>query len=95
MSGTLQLLDSLASVDLLHLDDLGAENTSDWVLEQLYSIVNTRYEEERSMVLTTNLQPDRLGEQIGQRTVSRLVEMCGDPIPLDGTDHRQVYRPVV
>ena len=52
-------LDRLASVDLLHVDDLGAENRTDWALEQLYSIVNTRYEDERSTVVTTNLMPGR------------------------------------
>ena len=34
----------LVAVDLLHLDDLGAEKQTDWVLEQLYSLVNERYE---------------------------------------------------
>ena len=66
-------------VDLLHLDDLGAERATDWVLEQLYSIVNARYEEERSLVITTNLDPEQLAEQIGPRTVSRISEICGDP----------------
>ncbi len=42
--GMLDLLDRLGAVDLLHIDDLGAENSTDWVLEQLYSIVNSRYE---------------------------------------------------
>jgi DNA replication protein DnaC len=88
----LQLLDSLASVDLLHIDDVGAERTSEWVLEQLYAIVNTRYEEQKSIVVTTNLQPDALTAQITERTVSRLVEMCGDPLPLFGTDKRREYR---
>jgi DNA replication protein DnaC len=91
--GTLDLLDRLATVDLLHLDDLGAENTSEWVLEQLYSIVNTRYEDERSLVITTNLDPEQLAEQIGARTVSRIIEICGDPLPLFGHDHRREYRP--
>ena len=35
---------SSCAVDLLHLDDLGAEKQTDWVLEQLYSLVNERYE---------------------------------------------------
>ena len=39
------LLDRLTAVDLLHIDDVGAEKTSPWVLEQLYAIVNARYEE--------------------------------------------------
>ena len=53
--GMIGFLERLAAVDLLHIDDLGAENTTDWVLEQLYSIVNTRYEDERAMIVTTNL----------------------------------------
>ncbi len=84
----LALLDRLAEVDLLHIDDLGAERTSDWVLEQLYAIVNARYEEERSIVVTTNLEPTALAEQITRRTVSRLHEICGDPLPLRGADRR-------
>lgn len=91
--GLLALLDRLATVDLLHVDDLGAEHRTDWVIEQLYSIVNTRYEDERSIVVTTNSLPAELEEQIGGRTVSRLVEMCGDPLPLFGTDARREFRP--
>ena len=87
--GKLDLLDRLGTVDLLHIDDVGAEHTSEWVLEQLYSIVNTRYEDQRSIVVTTNLQPDELAKQIGARTVSRLIEMCGDPLPLFGADRRR------
>ena len=84
------LLERLAAVELLHIDDVGAEQSSPWVLEQLYTIVNTRYEDGRAMVLTTNLDPPRLREQIGERTVSRLVEMCGDQLKLDGSDQRVV-----
>ncbi len=87
--GLVGFLDRLAAVDLLHIDDVGAEHTTDWVIEQLYCIVNARYEAERSIVMTTNLDPTELAEQIGQRTVSRLVEMCGDPLPLFGADHRR------
>jgi DNA replication protein DnaC len=102
-----QLIDKLCSVDLLHIDDVGAEQTSSWVLEQLYTVVNTRYEDKRSIILTTNLiagerrrpasvpesewdaRPDaELRAQIGDRTVSRLYEMCGDPLPMFGDDRR-------
>ena len=89
----LELLDRLAAVDLLHLDDLGAERTSPWVIEQLYSIVNSRYEEQRSVVVTTNLSREDLVEQIGERTVSRLTEMC-DELPLFGHDRRETFAPV-
>jgi DNA replication protein DnaC len=89
--GLLGLLDRLATVDLLHIDDLGAEHRTDWVLEQIYSIVNTRYEDQRSIVITTNNMPEELEAQIGARTVSRLVEMCGDPLPLFGSDQRMSF----
>jgi DNA replication protein DnaC len=81
------LLDRLCAVDLLHVDDVGAEQTSPWVLEQLYTIVNTRYEDGRAVMLTTNLAEDALREQIGDRTVSRLGEMC-TVLPLHGEDQR-------
>ncbi len=90
--GKLDFLDRLTAVDLLHIDDLGAENRTDWVLEQLYSIVNARYEAERAIVATTNLMPDELSERLGPRTVSRLVEICGDLIPLFGEDKRREFR---
>lgn len=83
-----ELLDRLAAVDLLHIDDVGAERTSPWVLEQLYAMINARYEEQRSVVITTNLERDALGEQIGERTASRLEEMC-EVVPLFGADARR------
>jgi DNA replication protein DnaC len=81
------LLDCLSAVDLLHIDDVGAERTTDWVLEELYSIVNARYEDQKSMLITTNLDPAELGAQITMRTVSRLAEMC-DKLQLLGHDRR-------
>ncbi|MBA3866424.1 MAG: ATP-binding protein [Solirubrobacterales bacterium] len=86
----LTFFERLTAVDLLHIDDLGAEKRSDWVLEQLYALVNERYESQRSILVTTNLDEPELKEQIGERTVSRLVEMCGScMIPLHGDDHRE------
>jgi DNA replication protein DnaC len=82
------LFERLATVDLLHIDDLGAENRTEWVLEQLYALVNERYEAKRSLVVTTNLEEQQLEDQIGGRVVSRLVEMCGDPLPLFDEDRR-------
>jgi DNA replication protein DnaC len=51
-----RLLDRLTEVDLLHVDDVGRQMSTPWVLEQLYAIVNARYEEQRSIVLTTNIE---------------------------------------
>lgn len=90
----------LTSVDLLYIDDLGSERHTDWVVEQLYALVNERYENQRSMLVTSNASSDigsglhQLEEQIGPRTVSRLVEICGDPLPLFGSDQRVEARAV-
>jgi DNA replication protein DnaC len=116
-SNLLDLLDRLSSVDLLHIDDLGAQHTTPWRLEQLYSIVDARYQSGRAILATTNLMPDDLSlqmatrvqgadenrervlvsdkasEQVGKRIVSRLIEMCGDPLPLFGDDKRREFRP--
>jgi DNA replication protein DnaC len=94
----------LTSVDLLYIDDLGAERQTDWVVEQLYALVNERYENGRAVLLTSNAAAKeekgkgsvalveqgqrQLADQIGSRTVSRLIEICGDPIPLFGPDRR-------
>ena len=92
--GYLAFFDRLVSVDLLHLDDLGAERLTDWVLEQLYAIVDRRYNDERSIAFTTNLEEPELTEQVGARTVSRLIEMCdGNPLPLFGQDRRVEMAP--
>jgi DNA replication protein DnaC len=87
------LFAQLVNVDLLHLDDLGAEKQTEWVLEQLYALVNERYEQERAIVVTTNLiETGALEQQIGRRTVSRLTEMT-DQLPLFGPDLRERYDP--
>jgi len=90
----------LTSVDLLYIDDLGSQRQTDWVVEQLYAIVNERYERRQPLLVTSNapeaksaeksvdLGHQLLAEQIGARTVSRLDEMCGGPIPVFGTDRR-------
>ena len=93
-TASFDLLDRLAAVDLLHIDDLGAEHQTDWVLEQLYSIVNARYEARRAILATTNLTPEELSEQIGPRTVSRLEEICGHPLPFFGEDRRRRFEVV-
>jgi len=87
----MQLFRRLCAVDVLHLDDLGTEKRTEWVLEQLYSIVNERWQNERSIVVTTNITDlDELREQVGTRTVSRLTEICGEPVPIMGRDLRIV-----
>jgi DNA replication protein DnaC len=59
------------------------------VLEQLYTIINARYQDERSIIVTSNLDPLELGEQLGERIVSRLEGAC-ELLPFYGPDARRV-----
>lgn len=89
---------ALAAVELLHIEDLRVAQPTEWVLEQLYLIVNMRYEERRSIVFTSDIgsdedgplvpNPPELAEHVGARTYSRLLGMCGDPVLIMGTDRR-------
>ena len=83
------LLERLVSVDLLHLEDMAAAAPNDWVQQTFYTVINDRYQENRSVIFTADVeQPPHLARYLGQRTYSRLMEMCGDPIPMFGPDHR-------
>jgi DNA replication protein DnaC len=84
------LMDSLLAVDLLHIEDLAVARPTEWVLEQLYTVVNARYQDERSVVFTADVRaPELLAEHSGERSVSRLAEMCGERlIGIFGKDQR-------
>jgi DNA replication protein DnaC len=87
-SSYLDLFRRLSRVDLLHLDDLGAEKRTEWVVEQLYAILNERWQDRRSVVVTTNATEDELTDQLGPRIISRLSEMC-EWVPIMGPDLRR------
>jgi DNA replication protein DnaC len=91
-----EVLRPVLAADLLVLDDLGAEKTSEWVEETLNLIVNHRYSERRITLFTSNYDdkpdhtdPDSLIFRIGVRMRSRLHEMC-DFLHLDGADFREL-----
>jgi len=92
----LDILRPVMSADLLVLDDLGAEKTSEWVDETMNLIVNTRYNERRLTILTSNYpdipddtDPNSLLFRIGGRMRSRLHEMC-EFVVMDGADYREL-----
>ena len=81
------LLEDLTDVEVLILDDLGAERPSDWVRERLYLVINQRWQTQRITCFTSNEALDQLEKAIGARTLSRLV---GDAVTLTlaGQDYR-------
>ena len=92
----IEVLRPVMAADLLVLDDLGAEKTSEWVDETMNLIVNTRYNERRLTIFTSNYQdipddtdPNSLLFRIGFRMRSRLHEMC-EFLVLDGADYREM-----
>lgn len=88
-ASTSEVVELVKNVGLLLLDDLGKEKPTDWVAEQLYTIVNHRYLAELPTIVTTNHTPQQLGAQIGQATAWRLVEMSeGYIVKVEGTNLR-------
>ena len=69
------------------LDDLGAEKASEWVKEQLYMLINYRYEHMLPIVITTNNSGAELDKELGRLTLSRLVEMT-KPVKIQAGDYR-------
>jgi DNA replication protein DnaC len=89
-----QVLRPVIEADLLVLDDLGAEKTSEWVEETLNFIVNERYSQRRATIFTTNYEekedrddPNSLLGRVGFRMHSRLYEMC-EFLEYEGADFR-------
>lgn len=84
-----KLFETVKTAELLVLDDLGAEKASDWVREQLFMLINARYENLLPTIITTNSSLEELAEPnvLGQRIVSRIVEMT-DGVIIETEDYR-------
>jgi DNA replication protein DnaC len=93
----IQVIRPVIEAEILVLDDLGAERLTDWVEETMNLIVNTRYNERRPTIFTSNYplqapaksHAETLHERVGFRVYSRLHEMC-DFVELDGVDYREL-----
>lgn len=83
--------------DLLIIDDLGKERPSEWVLEKLFQIVNTRYENMLPIIITTNYNEKELVKRLSigndgktaESLVSRLNEICLE-IDTNFQDYRKI-----
>ena len=98
---TSETVQAVKETPFLVLDDLGSEKMSEWVGEQLFCIVNHRYNERLQTVVTSNYSPteiighmatvDRRGNVIddmqGQRIMSRIYGMC-ERVEIRGADWR-------
>lgn len=74
--------------DLLIVDDLGTELTTEFVRSALYQIVNTRLMTGKKTIISTNLAPDTLTERYGAATLSR-IRGSYQVLPFYGADLRK------
>jgi DNA replication protein DnaC len=100
----LEILAPVFEAEILVLDELGASKPTDWVWDTVAHILNTRYNDRRTTIITTNYanlgplagmtetqrsaREESLGDRIGERMRSRLQEMCV-VVEMQGEDFRQ------
>jgi DNA replication protein DnaC len=100
----LEVLAPVFEAEVLVLDELGASKPTDWVWDTVAHILNTRYNDRRTTIITTNYanagplgtetgargtgREETLGDRIGERMRSRLQEMCV-VVEMQGEDFRQ------
>jgi DNA replication protein DnaC len=100
----LEVLRPVFEAEVLVLDELGASKPTDWVWDTVAHILNTRYNDRRTTIITTNypnagplgtesgvrgaMREETLGDRIGERMRSRLQEMCV-VVEMQGEDFRQ------
>jgi len=93
----LKVLEPVFEADVLVLDELGASKPTDWVRDTMMQIINTRYNDKRVTIFTTNYSDSRkrdedsieiLEDRVGVALRSRLYEMC-KTVVIEGEDYRK------
>lgn len=79
--------DLIVRKNLLFIDDLGAEKVTEWVEEVIYLVINSRYENNYPIIITSNYPLSGIAERVGDRVASRIKEMC-HIVKLEGEDRR-------
>lgn len=81
--------ENILGCDLLIIDDLGAEFTTQFTVSALYNIVNSRELEGKPTIISTNLTPEQLLSTYSERIASRILNNY-TLLRFDGTDIRQI-----
>ena len=79
LSGRNDVVDRLCRYPLLIIDDFGMERGTEYALEQIYNIVDSRYHSRKPLIVTTNLTLDEIRhpqDTAHARIYDRLLEMC-------------------
>ena len=93
----LKVLQPIFDAEILVLDEIGASKPTDWVRDTMAHIINTRYNDKKLTIFTTNYLDNRkaereetLEDRIGVRLRSRLFEMCRT-VHIEGYDFRKTF----
>lgn len=81
-----EIIETLNNIDVLVLDDLGAEKSSEWAWEKLFEIVDSR--QGLHTIYTTNYNPEDLEVKLGERNFSRIVNRDTTVVEIEGDNHR-------
>lgn len=87
-----QFIDSLNRYSLLIIDDLGIERNSEFALEQVFNVIDSRYRSKKPLIVTTNLTLTELNsapDVAHRRIYDRILERCA-PIRINNRNIRQV-----
>lgn len=89
-SGRNDIVDDLCRYPLLVIDDFGMERGTEYALEQVYNIVDSRYRSRKPLIVTTNLTLDEIRHPhtAHARIYDRLLEMCV-PVSCIGVSFRK------
>jgi DNA replication protein DnaC len=97
-SSEMQILSPVYEAEVLVLDELGASKPTEWVKDTMTHIINTRYNDKKVTIFTSNYldtkanqYDETLTERVGERLRSRLHEMC-KVVTLVGEDYRKNVR---
>ena len=85
------LMSRLNDARLLIIDDLGTERNTDYALEKVYNIIDSRYRVEKPLILTTNMTVREMQENTDtryKRIYDRIFEMC-TPVRVPGRSWRE------
>lgn len=87
-----EFIDSFNKYSLLIIDDLGIERNSEFALEQIYNIIDSRYRSKKPLIVTTNLTLNELknpSDLARQRIYDRILER-GVPLKINNKNIRKM-----
>jgi len=73
----LEVLNYYSNLHLLVLDDFGVVKSSDWVIQDLYLIINNRYENLKKTIFTSNLSLEELAVSLGDDRIPARIRRMG------------------